>query len=98
MTQQLRKELTRAVEAGRFTQAEHDMFIRLFDALDAAKRGDISTREANKVFYAAASEMEKSQWQIIEDLRTSAPESQRELAHNVADELEKFLREGSGNA
>ena len=60
--------------------------------------GRITKEECVAKFYEAAGKLELSQWKIIENLRTKAPEGQRELASNVADLLEAELRKGSGNA
>jgi type II secretory pathway component PulF len=49
-------------------------------------------------FYREAAILEGDQWRIIENLRTKAPENERELARQIADQLEEELRKGSGNA
>ena len=49
-------------------------------------------------FYREAAILEGDQWRIIENLRTKVPENERELARQIADQLEEELRKGSGNA
>jgi hypothetical protein len=66
--------------------------------IDAVRHKKITRQEAQARLYKHAGELELHQWQIIEDLRTRAPENERELARKVADLLEARLRNGSGNA
>jgi hypothetical protein len=40
-------------------------------------------------FYREAAILEGDQWRIIENLRTKAPENERELARQIADQLEE---------
>jgi len=37
------------------------------------------------------------QWHIIDNLRTRAPDDERELAREIAELMEAELRRGSGN-
>jgi len=77
---------------------EREVVSRLQTALDEFKRGVITKDECVARFYQEASILEEDQWRIIESLRTQAPENERELARQVADQLEEELRKGSGNA
>ena len=67
-------------------------------AIDELKRGIITKDECLRRIYQGAAKLEEDQWGIIEDLRTGAPDTERELARQVADLLEKELRKGSGTA
>ena len=71
---------------------------RMLRAVELCKRGTITTDELRRLFYEEAARQEEAQWRIVEDLRTNAPEDQRELARSVADILEKELRKGHGHA
>jgi hypothetical protein len=77
---------------------ERELMSQLRRAFDELKRGKITKDECVACFYQVAAIAEEDQWRIIEDLRTQAPENERELARQVADLLEKELRKGSGNA
>ena len=48
--------------------------------------------------FQEAAKLEQDQWRIVEELRTQAPEKERELAREIADLMETELRKGSGNA
>jgi hypothetical protein len=67
-------------------------------AIDELKRRIITKDECVARLYQVAAEIEGDQWRIIEDLRTGAPDNERELAREVADLLEKELRKGPGTA
>jgi hypothetical protein len=77
---------------------EREVLSRLRTIFEERKRGVITKDEAVRRLYQEAAIQEEDQWRIIEELRTQAPENERELARQVADLLEAELRKGSGNA
>lgn len=77
---------------------ESEVISRLWILIDERKRGIITKDECLRRIHQVAAEIEEDQWRIIEDLRTRAPDNERELAREVADLLEKELRKGSGTA
>ena len=62
--------------------------------IDALRQKKMTQQEALRWLREIGSEIELDQWQIIEDLRTRAPENQRELALELTDLLAAELREG----
>jgi len=60
--------------------------------------GKITKKDLQSQLLREAAVLEQDQWRIVENLRTQAPESERELAGEVANLMEALLREGSGNA
>jgi hypothetical protein len=81
---------------------EREMFDRLRQTVDECKRGPITPDELRRRVYGEVARIEQRQWQLVEDLRAKAREAPREalreLALNVADQLERELREGHGHA
>jgi hypothetical protein len=77
---------------------EREMMSRLQTAVDELKRGKITKDECLARVYQVAAMAEEDMRRIIEELRTQAPENEREWAREVADLLEAELRKGSGNA
>jgi len=75
-----------------------EIVARLLKALDDCKSGVITKTELRSRFLHEAGVLEQQQWQIVQNLRTQAPEDQRELAQDVANLLEEQLRKGVGNA
>lgn len=71
---------------------------QLLKAVEDCKKGLITREELRGQFLQAADTLEVEQWQIIQNLRTKAPEDQRDLAQDVAKLLERELRKGSGTA
>jgi hypothetical protein len=55
--------------------------------IDALRQKKMTQQEALRWLREIGSEIELDQWQIIEDLRTRAPENQRELARELTDLL-----------
>ena len=80
------------------TDKSDEVASRILKAVGDWKRGLITQDELRSMMFQAAAELEESQWRIIDDLRTRAPENESELASDVADALEAILREGSGSA
>ena len=70
-------------------------FRRIIDALRQKK---MTRQEALRRLREIGDEMELDQWQIIEDLRTRAPENQRELARDLTDLLAAELRKGDSDS
>jgi hypothetical protein len=77
---------------------EHEALERIRQAIDSCKRGIITRDELRRRLYDEAARQEQAQWRIVEDLRTKAPENERELGQLVADLLEEELRKGHGHA
>jgi Asp-tRNA(Asn)/Glu-tRNA(Gln) amidotransferase B subunit len=77
---------------------EREVLARMLKAVDECKRGVITRDELRRRLYEEAARQEQEQWRIVEDLRTNAPEDQRELAQAVANLLEGELRKGHGHA
>lgn len=77
---------------------EREIAARVLKAVDDCKRGLITTEEARSIMLQEAAKLEQDQWRIVEELRTQAPEKERELAREIADLMETELRKGSGNA
>jgi hypothetical protein len=77
---------------------EAEVCQRLRTGLDEWKKGLITKEEFRAILFREAGILEQDEWRIINDLRTRAPESERELARVVADLLEAKLRKGSGRA
>ena len=55
--------------------------------IDALRQKKMTRQEALRQLREIGSEIEVDQWQIIEDLRTRAPENQRESARELTDLL-----------
>jgi hypothetical protein len=55
--------------------------------IDALRQKKMTQQEALRRLREIGNEIELDQWQIIEDLRTRAPENQRELARELTDLL-----------
>lgn len=79
-------------------ELEREVLSRMRKALDDCKAGRITKVDLRAKMLQEAAVLEQDQWRIVEDLRTRAPENERELAGEVADLMEAVLREGSGNA
>jgi hypothetical protein len=81
---------------------EREMFGRVLQAAAERKRGAITSDEFRHRVYAEVGRIEQRQWQIVENLRAKAREAPREalrdFAQNLADQLERELREGHGHA
>jgi len=60
--------------------------------IDALRQKKMTQQEALRRLREIGNEIELDQWQIIEDLRTRAPENQRELARELTDLLAAELR------
>jgi hypothetical protein len=60
--------------------------------IGALRQKKMTQQEALRRLREIGGEMELDQWQIIEDLRTRAPENQRELARELTDLLAAELR------
>ena len=63
--------------------------------IDALRQKKITQQEALRRLREIGNEIELDQWQIIEDLRTRAPENQRELARELTDLLAEELRKAT---
>ena len=57
--------------------------------IDERKRGIITKEDSLARVYQVLAEIDVDEWRIIEDLRTRAPDDERELAREVADWMEK---------
>jgi len=71
---------------------------RTLEALDDWKNGVITGEDFKRKLFEGYAAIEQNQWRTIEELRTRAPEGERELAREVADWMERQLRKDSGNA
>jgi hypothetical protein len=79
-------------------ELELEVLSRMRKAFDDYKAGRITKADLRAKMFQEAAVLEQDQWRIVEDLRKRAPESERELAGEVADLMEATLRGGSGNA
>jgi hypothetical protein len=77
---------------------EREALSRLRNWFDDYKKGRITKEDLVQKLFEEAAVHGEEQWRILENLRTQAPEPERELARQVADLLEAELRKGSGNA
>lgn len=66
-------------------QLEREVLSRLRKAFNEYKAGHITKKELQSKLFDEAAVLEQDRWRIIEDLRARAPESERELATQVAD-------------
>src|SRR5262245_31565694 len=65
--------------------------------IDALRQKKMTRQEALRRLREIGGEFELDICQIIEDLRTRAPENQRELARELTDLLAEELRKGDSN-
>ena len=77
---------------------EQEVFLRLQKAFDDCKNGLITSDDLRSKLFDEYAVLDEYQWRIIKNLRTEAPEKERELASQMADLLEAEMRRGAGTA
>jgi len=81
---------------------EREMFARLRRTAEECKAGTVTPGEWRRRVYDEVARIEQRQWQLLEELRAkgrAAPrDALRQFALNLADQLERELREGHGHA
>jgi Asp-tRNA(Asn)/Glu-tRNA(Gln) amidotransferase B subunit len=76
---------------------ESEVLRQFRQIIDGVKEKRISPTQAQARLYELAGELEMDQWHIIDNLRTRAPDDEKELAREIAELIEAELRKGSGN-
>jgi len=75
---------------------ESEVLSRLRTAIDEyKKKGQITKEDLRLRLFQEAAVLEQDRWRIVGDLRARAPESERDLAREVADFMESELHKES---